>query len=294
MAQALGKSKYGTRNALLKSKWKGLRGYPPPFVSALPLEWGVRYEAMAARCYRAARGGIALHDFGLLCHPTLQFGASPDGINELGIMVEIKCPWKRRIEANVVPEQYEIQVQGQLAVCGLRECDYVECEMEEYASEAEFLAGVGALGLPAEQFGVIAAFADGVYAYSPPLSDAAAAAAWRWEERGSPLRRVHRWRLRKMQIVRIKYDAERFDTAIAPEINSFWAQVQSDAEAVRTFTAPQLLAGLQRVGTAAEELAALATRGKVEVLNAVLAHPRFDDIAGFLATATFTRNPGPS
>jgi hypothetical protein len=26
------------------------------------------------------------------------FGASPDGINELGIMVEIKCPFKRKLK----------------------------------------------------------------------------------------------------------------------------------------------------------------------------------------------------
>jgi hypothetical protein len=63
------------------------------------------------------------------------FGASPDGITENGIMLEIKCPYKRKIDGGI-PEQYFYQVQGQLEVCGLNECDYFECAFDELSENA--------------------------------------------------------------------------------------------------------------------------------------------------------------
>jgi hypothetical protein len=66
------------------------------------------------------------------------FGASPDGINELGIMIEIKCPYSRQIIDNYVPPKYNLQIQGQLSVCNLNECHYIECNFKSYDTIEEY------------------------------------------------------------------------------------------------------------------------------------------------------------
>lgn len=127
-AQALGEGKFGTQKQLYQSKC----GYDEkPFNSNLPpLKWGNMFEYVAQTIY-AQRTGTRIYEFGLIQHPTISyFGASPDGINENGIMLEIKCPYKRKISGEI-PEQYYYQIQGQLDVCDLDECDYLECEMKE-------------------------------------------------------------------------------------------------------------------------------------------------------------------
>lgn len=59
----------------------------------------------------------------VLFHPRDEWmGASVDGINDGGILVEIKCPGKKDHETALnhqVPSKYEAQLQHQLYVCGL-------------------------------------------------------------------------------------------------------------------------------------------------------------------------------
>ena len=107
------------------------------------LKWGTMFEPMASRIYSEINGNVNIYEFGLICDSQNEhFGASPDGINELGIMIEIKCPYSRKIVDGYIPEKYLMQMQGQLAVCNLNECDYVECtflslEENEYIDEFE-------------------------------------------------------------------------------------------------------------------------------------------------------------
>ena len=131
IAQALGCAKFGTQKDFFKKKC-GLPAEQTPFDPTVPpLKWGVMFEPVAGAIYSALNGGLKVHEFGLLRHPTVPFlGASPDGITEDGVMLEIKCPWRRKIDGTV-PLQYYYQIQGQLAVCGLDECDYFECEFGE-------------------------------------------------------------------------------------------------------------------------------------------------------------------
>lgn len=137
MAQALGKGKFGTQKQLIAKKCP----HEPevPFDGSHPaMQWGVLFEPVALEIYRRRNAGILVHEFGLLPHPTRDYvGASPDGITELGIMVEIKCPYQRAI-TGTVPEQYAYQIQGQLDVCGLHECDYVECAFDMYDNAEHF------------------------------------------------------------------------------------------------------------------------------------------------------------
>lgn len=134
--QALGISKFGTRRDFLEKKCG--HAPPKPFDATIPpLRWGVMFEPVACALYSALNVNVHVHEFGLLRHPSLDFlGASPDGVTEDGVMLEIKCPWRRKIDGTV-PKQYYLQIQGQLAVTGLDECDYFEVEFEQLRSDMD-------------------------------------------------------------------------------------------------------------------------------------------------------------
>lgn len=136
--QALGISKFGTRRDFLEKKCG--HAPPKPFDATIPpLRWGVMFEPVACALYSSLNVNVRVHEFGLLRHPSIDFlGASPDGVTEDGVMLEIKCPWRRRIDGTV-PQQYYLQIQGQLAVTGLEECDYFEVEFDQLRSETDIM-----------------------------------------------------------------------------------------------------------------------------------------------------------
>jgi hypothetical protein len=79
-----------------------------------------------------------VEDFGCIQHESYLFiGASPDGINvdsksdRYGRMLEIKNIVNREI--NGIPKkEYWIQMQLQMEVCDLEECDFLETKFSEY------------------------------------------------------------------------------------------------------------------------------------------------------------------
>lgn len=110
--------------------------------------WGTKYEPVATQIYeRWSSSHIdienyklehikdVIHEFGLIQHPKYSWlGASPDGITEEGIMLEIKCPVSREI-TGIPPLYYWIQMQLQLEVCDLEICDFIECKIREISKE---------------------------------------------------------------------------------------------------------------------------------------------------------------
>ena len=143
MAQALNKGKFGTQKDFMIKKITNLLSNNNVYIQSdsPPLVWGTKFEEVANKIYMK-RNNVKVFEFGLIKHPTIKcFGASPDGISELGIMLEIKCPFKRKINGSI-PDQYWMQIQGQLEVCNLEECDYLECELSEYENETEFIEDV--------------------------------------------------------------------------------------------------------------------------------------------------------
>jgi len=140
MAQALNKGKFGNQKDFIIKKVDKIKSDENVYHNTDNpiLLWGVRYEEVANRIYMK-RNNVVVYEFGLIKHPNYDyFGASPDGISNLGIMLEIKCPPKRKI-TGAIPEQYWMQMQGQLEVCNLDECDYLECKFSEYKTEVEFM-----------------------------------------------------------------------------------------------------------------------------------------------------------
>lgn len=103
---------------------------------------GKKYEEIATRLYRR-KYNTEVWEFGLLPHSRLNWlAASPDGITPNGVMLEIKCPYSRKIEEGVPPIWYWAQMQVQLEVADLDECDFLECEIKELADESAFISQI--------------------------------------------------------------------------------------------------------------------------------------------------------
>lgn len=143
-AQALGQGKFGTQNDIIKKKVRPSDEMSVSLSNPF-FKWGNMFESVANEIYSRMHYNVKIHEFGLIQHKTLKyFGASPDGISDTGIMLEIKCPYKRKIESGgEIPKQYYYQIQGQLEVCGLSECDYFECQFNLFDTIDGFYNSIG-------------------------------------------------------------------------------------------------------------------------------------------------------
>lgn len=146
----------------------GLNKYEPQFNFVYKKVYGSKFETNQA-CYHGKkfeevvtmmyeyRNNVKVKEFGLLGHKNYNFlGASPDGICSpyckngkdksklVGRMLEIKCPLTRKIKYtgeikdNICPIYYWCQVQLQLECCNLEECDFIQCDIEEYLNQEEW------------------------------------------------------------------------------------------------------------------------------------------------------------
>lgn len=137
---ALGLNKYD-KNCVTTLILKKCGYEKNPFTGNIYTEWGVKYEPIATQLYEF-RKKTQVIEFGLIQHPVHKFiGASPDGITPKGTMLEIKCPYRRKI-TGVVPDYYWIQMQTQLEVCDLDVCDFLECNFCEYETDKCFFEDV--------------------------------------------------------------------------------------------------------------------------------------------------------
>lgn len=129
----------------------------PPFQSNESCYHGKKFERIATMIYEY-RMNVRVEEFGVVEHPTINFlGASPDGIvgpykadgisktKYVGRMLEIKCPNRRKIQTSgaikgfICPEYYWVQVQLQLECCNLNECDFLQCDLQEYDDRDDFI-----------------------------------------------------------------------------------------------------------------------------------------------------------
>ena len=148
-----------------------------PIINKIHTYHGNKYEDVAQSIYEYCRN-VRVDNYGFL--PYISFdkdfnpidnkdiinnkilynlGASPDGITsnykydrihktkENGIMLEIKCPPNRKINMDknatikeIVPIYYYYQVQQQLNVCNLDECDFFQIKVVEYNDTSKYKA----------------------------------------------------------------------------------------------------------------------------------------------------------
>jgi putative phage-type endonuclease len=108
-----------------------------------PLHWGQKYEPVSVMIYED-QFKTCIEDFGCIKHDLYSFlGASPDGINvdetndRYGRMLEIKNIVNREIDG-IPKKEYWIQMQLQMEVCDLNECDFLETKFIEYEDDEMF------------------------------------------------------------------------------------------------------------------------------------------------------------
>jgi putative phage-type endonuclease len=118
---------------------------------------GKKFEQVVTMMYEL-ENDVSTVEFGLLPHESINIlAASPDGIcspykrdgktpsSLVGRMLEIKCPTMRKIKYSgdikdtICPVYYWCQIQQQMECCNLDECDFVQCNIEEYSSRKEWL-----------------------------------------------------------------------------------------------------------------------------------------------------------
>ena len=101
------------------------------------MHWGQKYEPLSVMIYEYMYNS-QVEDFGCIQHRNYKFlGASPDGIiiksetGRYGRMLEIKNPVSREI-TGIPKKEYWVQMQLQMEVCDLDECDFLETKFVEY------------------------------------------------------------------------------------------------------------------------------------------------------------------
>ena len=129
------------RAALVQAKANPVPPTPHSRPSALrsdeigPMTWGVRFEPVVKQIV-FKKWSAEIKEMGRLIHATDPFlAASPDGLivkcphkEKLGRLIEIKCPYTRKVGGDI-PFDYWVQMQIQMEVADIDECEYLECEL---------------------------------------------------------------------------------------------------------------------------------------------------------------------
>lgn len=148
MSTILSASEFGTLFASPRGRAKMVVSKTEPYVarnnplavlsnSMSAFDWGIRFEPVVKQIYEH-KYGVEVRELGRLHHPIdPRCTASPDGliyncnnpeyIYKKGRLIEIKCPVTREIDGSI-PKDYYTQMQMQLQVTGLKQCDYVEAQ----------------------------------------------------------------------------------------------------------------------------------------------------------------------
>jgi hypothetical protein len=109
-----------------------------------PFDWGIRFEPVVKQILMAMWHAEIL-EVGRLVHQTdKQLAASPDGLiqaaadrERVGRLIEIKCPVRREINGKI-PFEYWCQMQIQMEVADIDECDYVEMKLVSKYKDSEY------------------------------------------------------------------------------------------------------------------------------------------------------------
>ena len=222
-------------------------GIEVPFTTNKAIKHGIKYEEIVTMVY-SFRNNLEVFEYGCIPHPTIpHFGASPDGIVDsnskntdmIGRMLEIKCPTGRPI-TGFCPEYYWAQVQGQLDVCDLDFCDFVECLIQEYKDEEAYFMDEGIndfynnLGM--EKGVIIDAFdlklGKEVFYYGELGKSKKEIKKWESDiidkiisDDNLEYQSTSYWRMVKYNALLIKRDKDWWNGEALPKINKYWSDV---------------------------------------------------------------------
>jgi hypothetical protein len=198
------------------------RGACPTFEMS-PFSWGIRFEPVVKSVFENA-WGVTITDCGRITHGTdPNLAASPDGIfttardpQMLGRLIEIKCPISRPINQGI-PFEYWCQMQIQMEVCDIDECQYLEVSIHSAQARkavGEAPANPVASGLV---YLLCRAETDYIYAYTEHERDAKV-------EEGFVLEDTIPWSITQFHKETVQRD-RRWFAETAPMRNTFWTDV---------------------------------------------------------------------
>lgn len=222
------------KNSLIYSK---CTPYIPPsgeqkeFVNTdSPLHWGHKYEPLSVLLYEIKYDTV-IEEFGCIEHHDHKFiAASPDGINvkksneRYGRMLEIKNIVNREI-TQIPKKEYWIQMQLQMEVTRLNECDFLETRFVEYNDVDAYDAD-----LSTEDKGIILMFYekhDPLYEYYVPQFHGEYEA---WEEKifkkheGHIFMKSIYWKLDEFSCILVLRNKKWFASAL-PDMECLWNTV---------------------------------------------------------------------
>jgi hypothetical protein len=113
-------------------------------ISMSAFDWGIRFEPVVKQILTTL-WNCEIAEVGRFIHPVnTRLAASPDGIimnaadpNRVGRLLEIKCPVRREINGKI-PFDYWCQMQIQMEVTGIDECDYVEMKIASSYKDSKY------------------------------------------------------------------------------------------------------------------------------------------------------------
>lgn len=216
---------------------------PVPTVNvSSPMHWGQKYEPVSTMYYEMVHGTV-VGEYGCVQHSKHSFlGASPDGIvddpnsEKYGQMLEIKNVVNRDI-TGIPLKAYWVQMQLQLEVCDLDECDFLETRFKEYSDDTSFISDCGNNNLftktrDGKWKGILLYFidADGVPVYEyKPLEMGQEEYETKWEpamrqkheEQGHRLMWPSYWWLEEVSCVLVERNRLWFSQVI-DQMSAFW------------------------------------------------------------------------
>jgi putative phage-type endonuclease len=197
------------------------------FTGNFATEWGVKFEPIACRMYEL-KTNSHINNFGLIPHysnfqhqeqylqPITFLGASPDGIRDDGVMLEIKCPTSREI-TGIPPRYYWVQMQIQMECCNLDRCHFLECKFIEFSNKEDFFSS------SSNDKGVVSYNqTTKVYNYLFPVPDKREdIEAWCIQYEDT---KISYFILDKYSCVLVERDRDWF-ASILPKLRKFWKEV---------------------------------------------------------------------
>lgn len=145
VGSVLGISPFASRDDALREKVRAKAGAESEFKGNFATEWGTKHEPVALEAYQE-RSGQIVFDTGQINHPEYEWiAASPDGLIGRSGIVEIKCPFSKKIKPLSEAPHYYAQIQLQLHCTSREWCDFIvwtptEMHIERVQRDGEWLA----------------------------------------------------------------------------------------------------------------------------------------------------------
>ena len=256
-----------TRNQLIFEKCQPLlttEKYSGPPSLESPMHWGQKYEPLSVMLYEKIYQ-TKVSDFGCIPHKTIEFlAASPDGINTLetsgryGRMLEVKNIVNRDI-TGMPKMEYWIQMQVQMEVCDLNECDFLEKRFTEYPDLESYTNAVDANAVDANAVdanthkGIIMLFMNKngqpLYEYAPLDLSVEDLALWQEEmmEKNKEmnwLKNIY-WKLDEISCVFVLRNKRWFQAAALPQLEAIWQTIETEKTAGYSHRAPKKNSGIR-------------------------------------------------